>query len=747
MSPTAHPEAKRPTTRAIVPAALAALVTIASGSGVLAPEWSRPLPAPMRAVSTGRLDSLRDRAYLLLADRLVLAVSEQDTARSLGLAPVGVTALTAVRTAADRRQPVPAIFLAGPRAVIAWDRDGRELWQCSWYGPAAVDSIGFVDRAASGAYRLCAWYRGEPLLITAAPGSSTVRRLELGFLPRDGLVADVDGDSAPELVAADGEQVLVTSLEPGREFRLSWPGDTAAIQTQTPLCLADFDYDRRQELLVLAGRDCGTLRCVDGLTGRERWQLTPDVLPGPVVAMAAAGGRVCVAGPDNRLAVFDHQGVRRDSARVLSSSRLTVYALQMLGSWPLVFFRQPDGPGSFALLSPRLAGGLENTAGYQGVRIGSARVLRLDRDTFPDVIVVRSAADVPLRLDAFRNGLGRLEQELSAAQQAVHAAGRRSDQTALRRASRRAALLARQLDIGGSRARAGEELGRWFYHAVLRRRRAAAGAALAAALLLASVILLLTLRRRRPQGRRLEDKPLAVRTALAADLVAMDHNYVTKGNYPAALARLKELRDRYDLAADVRLAGLTDQLEPYYTDTVGRLIDDTPTDRVLALVEGAARSTGRTVPTVEMTRDEFRRARLTDGFRIILVRNREYPGIYQRLRLFTNPQVRGVMEHVVLDHFRYARHRAAVVFDYVVNTQWNRRFTMLFLSDSEQGIDFARRDGHLVSQLAELGTALRPALEVPGPDYEPADPDERLWLRATDLVSVLEETRERLTRK
>jgi len=76
--------------------------------------------------------------------------------------------------------------------------------------------------------------------------------------------------------------------------------------------------------------------------------------------------------------------------------------------------------------------------------------------------------------------------------------------------------------------------------------------------------------------------------------------------------------------------------------------------------------------------------------------------------------------------------------------QCNRKPVLHFLSDSGLRIEFGDRRGRLVSQSAELSSALRPAVEAPGPDYEPADPDERLWLRITDLTSVLEETRTRL---
>jgi hypothetical protein len=254
-------------------------------------------------------------------------------------------------------------------------------------------------------------------------------------------------------------------------------------------------------------------------------------------------------------------------------------------------------------------------------------------------------------------------------------------------------------------------------------------------------------RQRRDQCRLVERMPLSGRVALAVDLVAMDHNFVTKGNWPAAAERLRDIRDRAGLNRDVDLSRVGDQAEPHYSRVVGRLVDDSPTDPVLEFILTALRR-ARPDATVEfrpvsrgLVRDELS----APGFRVLGIENREYPDIYARVRWFSSPKLRSVIEHLIVDHARYARARAVVLLDYTVSTQWNRRLDVSLYSDSVGSIDLGRTGGHLVSELRELCISLGPVVEIPPAGWRPHTPDEKLWLRTADLISVLEETRVRLT--
>jgi hypothetical protein len=383
--------------------------------------------------------------------------------------------------------------------------------------------------------------------------------------------------------------------------------------------------------------------------------------------------------------------------------------------------------------------------------------LRLDDDTFPDLLVLRTAADAPWRIDAFTNRLGLLARELDQARQALQRAALGRDGNEVIRAIRRVDALASEIGPGPA---ATNPVTRPLdqYRLAVRRRNYITYAGVLLAFCLAAGLLVLavyiTRRRAGPSSQQIENKPLPIRVALAAELVAVDHNFLSKGNTPAAIERLIETRNRLGLVHDRDLARLT--LEPagpgpslcdIYTRAISRLIDSTPTITMLDLIEKTARSAprGRDLETIELSQEEYRLRGPGRGFKLICVANREYPDIYRHLRVFANPELRSTIEHIILDHFRHADTWAVITLRYTVNTQWNRRLLIQLLSDSPHAIPIEDHRAHITSQLLELATLLRPAIEIPAADIPLADPHEKLWLKITDYISVLKETRARLS--
>jgi hypothetical protein len=516
-------------------------------------------------------------------------------------------------------------------------------------------------------------------------------------------------------------------------------------------------------LLVLTGE---TLRFLDGFSGSEKAALAegPGGFPGSPRAVCASGSAAYVAGEDREGASFLARlaGLGRAGRAVTLPlpSTTRVRALSVLGDWPALTAATDRGSDNLFIYSPTLAAASDNSPGYTNVRLLRAVPLHLDADSFADVAVIRTSADAGYRLDVFSNRLGELTAELKAAEGNLEHAVLGREENDVIRALRRVELLKAAVSPGTAPEADEKRLRSRFQAESRRRNLRTRGAVTTAALsLVAGIVLLLVLRRRRravPPGQQIENKQLPVRVALAADLVALDHNFLSKGNHQAAFERFVEVRDRHGLTLDRDLCRLTDAPTPgplapdplpgIYSRAISRLIDSTPTVPVYELICKACRSAAgdRPLEELELTREGLRRMEHEPGFRLICIRSIEHPDIYRRLRWFSNPVLRGALEHFVVDHFRYADTWAAIVLDYLVNTQWNRRLLVRFLSDSSCSIDFRRQDGHLVSQTVDLAALLRPGIELPTYDSATAVPNEKLWLKNADYISVLEETRARL---
>ena len=749
-------------------------------AGILTPEWSRPLTSPVISASRRSTESGTEELFLLLADRRVMVVSLLDSLTELGRAPEGTAALVALPgvragagvpdgAAADANT---ALLLAvrtrgapGSCSIVAWNRRGQPLWEVPAPELRGIDSLVFIGWSEHRA-ELCAWQQGEPWLVLAGREQVSATRLNPGFIPIDALIVDLDRDRAPELVFFDGRQLAVYHLRQNRELRCRWPdshptGGQALVTSSARPLVACAVFDSVPVLLVLTG---DTLRYIDHLTGVEKRWLAADStsgLPGIPRSVCASGSAAYVAGEDrvgrSYLAALNAWGAAQPVLRLPLPGRSRVYELALLKNWPMPLIRTGHGAENILVYAPGLDSATRNAPGHSGTRLLRVLPLRIDRDTFPDLVVVRTAADARWRVDVFSNRLGIISVELEEARQALQRAALGRDGNDVARGIRRVAELT--AEIGPNPTASGPEARMLDQYRRAARRRsyiALAGALLVLCLVSGLVVLVVFLtRRRRPgtPGRQIEDKPLPTRYALAAELVAVDHNFMSKGNTPAAIERLIEIRGRHGLVRDRDLGRLAHApevrgtaLRDIYTSTISRLIDATPTLPVLDFIETTARSAprGRDLETLELSQEEYRRRVRGPGIRLITIVNHECPDCYRRLRLFADPEFRGTLEHIILDHLRHAGNWAEITLGYTVNTQWNRRLLIRLLSDSPHAIPLRDPRAHITSQLLELAARLGPAIETPRDDVPLAGPHEKLWLRITDYIAVLEEIRDRL---
>jgi hypothetical protein len=427
-----------------------------------------------------------------------------------------------------------------------------------------------------------------------------------------------------------------------------------------------------------------------------------------------------------------------------------VHALALLNDWPMLSVSTGYGPDSLFVCAPGLTGTADNSPGYSGARLLRVIQLRIDEDTFPDLVVLRTAGDVRRRLDVFANRMGQLAEDLQRARQALLRVALGQNDNMVRRAVRRVKSLERETGAGEvSQERSA--IDRFRASNRLRHAITYTGAFVAALLSAGLVLLMLRRRRRAAPGQQIEKQPVANRVALAADLIALDHNFMSKGNRPAGFERLVEIRNRHGLERDRDLGQSgrvsSEQLMGVYASAITRLIDPAHTLQLLDLIQTTARLAprGQDFEFLELRPEELRRLERRPGVRVIAITNHEYPDYLRRFRIFANPEVRGTLEHVILDHIRHADKWAHIITSYTVNTQWSRRLLISFRSDSPYVVPFANPSAHITSQLRELATMLRPAIEVPLDASALVGPHERLWLSFSDYIAVLEETRSRVS--
>ena len=741
------------------------LLTRWAGAAVLAPEWSRPLNTAVISAAVGANSYNTERLFLLLADGRVLAVSALDSLREFGRAPYGTTALASLPTAPRGASDIALILAVGTSGgcdLVAWNRNGQQLWRTAIPGMAGIDSLFFVGESENRA-EFCAWQRGEPWLVIVGKQlwqyTASAERFKPGFTPREVVACDFDRDDLPELVFSNGVQLAVYHIRQERELRCQWPESESAPAPDAGRAprprVACAVFDSTPVLLVVTGK---TLRFVNARTGEEERQLVPDSasgLPGPVDAVAADGASAYAAGADSQGRIYVVRlvpsGPIRERLLLPLVPGARVNTLALLKDWPMLRVSTAYEQENLRVYAPGLTGTADNSPGYSGTRLLRVVELRIDADTFADLAVLRTAGDARWRLDVFENRVGRVSDDLQSARQALLRAALGENDNAVRRAVRRVRELEQEVGAG----EAGQErslVDR--YRVAAQRRRLTVLVVTLFAVFVSSGIGVLWLRFRRRHGtpaQQIENQPIATRVALAADFIALDHNFMSKGNRPAGFERLIEIRNRHGLERD-RDLGQPDgvrsqQLNAVYAGAITRLIDSTPTLRLLDFIQTTVKSAprGEDFEFLELSAEALRRLERRPGVMFIAIANHEYQDYLRRFRVFANPEVRGTLEHIILDHIRHAAKWAQIIASYTVNTQWNRRLFISFRSDSPYVVPFSNPRAHITSQLRELATMLRPAIEVPLDASSLAGPHERLWLSLADYIAVLEETRSRVS--
>jgi hypothetical protein len=754
-------------TRRLTPGLLltSGLLVSAAGAAVLAPEWSRPLNAAVVASAVGANTYNTERLFLLLADGRVLAVSAVDSLREFGRAPYGATALASLPTPPRGASDIALILAVGTSGVcdlVAWNRNGQQLWRTAVPGMAGIDSLFFVGESENRA-EFCAWQRGEPWLVIVGKQlwqyTASAERFKPGFTPRDALFSDFDRDDSPELVFFNGVQLAVYHIRQERELRCQWPEPESAPARGAGRAprprVACAVFDSTPVLLVVTGE---TLRFVNALTGEEERQLasgSASGLPGPVDAVVADGASAYATGADSQGRIYVARLVPGGPSRerlllpLVSGERFNTLAL--LKDWPMLRVRTGYEQENLIVYAPGLTGTADNSPGYSGARLLRVVELRIDADTFPDLAVLRTAGDARWRLDVFANRVGQVAEDLELARHALLRAALGENDNAVRRAVRRVRRLEREIGAG----EAGQErslVNR--YRAAAQRRRLTLPAVTLLAVFVSLGLGVLWLRFRRRHGapaQQVENQPIATRVSLAADFIALDHNFMSKGNRPAGFERLIDIRNRHGLERDRDLGqsgGVSSQqLNAVYAGAITRLIDSAPTLKLLDFIQTTVKSAprGEDFEFLELSAEALRRLERRPGVGLIAIANHEYPDYLRRFRVFANPEVRGTLEHIILDHIRHAAKWAQIITSYTVNTQWNRRLFISFRSDSPHVVPFTNPRAHITSQLRELATMLRPAIEVPLDASALVGPHERLWLSLADYIAVLEETRSRVS--
>jgi hypothetical protein len=264
---------------------------------------------------------------------------------------------------------------------------------------------------------------------------------------------------------------------------------------------------------------------------------------------------------------------------------------------------------------------------------------------------------------------------------------------------------------------------------------------------------------------QVEAKSVPTVVKIATDLIALNHNYIVKGNRTGAYNRLKEIVNKYSLNSDRDLGlvarqqfssdarsqvklGQDDFLIPF-NRFIKRLNQETRIENLAAIIKKICYNVLNEKTQIRellLNRNDYKinqsieiaqasKSNLAVSFFYLV--NVDFPDIYRHSKFFWDSRLYNWFEHVCTDHLRYAKSYAHFVFDYETATEWNRKLVIHLISDSEESINFDRKDLHLVAEFDDIKADYQDYVVMSDKEQVLYYPGEKIWIKVFDLLSIL----------
>jgi len=204
---------------------------------------------------------------------------------------------------------------------------------------------------------------------------------------------------------------------------------------------------------------------------------------------------------------------------------------------------------------------------------------------------------------------------------------------------------------------------------------------------------------------------------LALEIITLDHNFVIKGNLPAAQKRLSLISQEYHLPPTEAPPPLWDDL--WYKNFLHLLITSLPQK-----------------PLPHFLRERLREVK-REWDRGFVSACQSMDEEVQEVLLCVDRTIEGAFTHIISDHFRHARSFAEIKVRYLTPTDWARKVRFSFLSDAES--EPKLNEGHLAEDLRTLSFRYGNYITYGKGEEE----GEKLWLTFLDIIRILKDIMER----
>lgn len=235
---------------------------------------------------------------------------------------------------------------------------------------------------------------------------------------------------------------------------------------------------------------------------------------------------------------------------------------------------------------------------------------------------------------------------------------------------------------------------------------------------------------------RLENRSLPQLIKIIGDLVALNHNYLMKGNFLGAQNRIKKISEDFKLVEEEVLY-LKETLEPKffmenYLSLLKKIFDNKNIVNLITYLKEINKSLEKKMVFQKVNSFEIEEYLKKEGYYLLQVYDPFIGEDNESYKVFLDKKIENFLIHLITDHLKYAGKKAVIILEKKVITDWQKKIILHFYSDAESEIDLEK--GHLAEEIREIKNNYFEYLNI----NKGFQLEEKLVLIFSDLIGIIE---------
>lgn len=235
---------------------------------------------------------------------------------------------------------------------------------------------------------------------------------------------------------------------------------------------------------------------------------------------------------------------------------------------------------------------------------------------------------------------------------------------------------------------------------------------------------------------RLENRSLPQLIRIIEDFIALNHNYLIKGNFLGAQNQIKKISESFKLVEE-EILYLKETLEPKffienYLSLSQKILNNKNIINLIEFFKEINRSLEKKMEFQKINSFEINEYLKKDGYYLVQI---DDPFIGEEnldYKIFLDNKIENFLTHLIIDHLKYAYKKAILALEKKVITDWQKKIILHFYSDGKTEIDFEK--GHLAEEIKEIKEIYFDYLDI----IKGFQPEEKLIIIFSDLVGIIE---------